>query len=292
MSNVSMREMLDAGVHFGHQTRYWNPKMKQYIYGARNGVHIINLEKTVACFDDALNFIGNTVAHKGKVLFVGTKRAASEQVKAAALSCGQYRSEKTVACFDDALNFIGNTVAHKGKVLFVGTKRAASEQVKAAALSCGQYYVNHRWLGGMLTNWKTVKQSIKRFKELETQSTDGTFDKLTKKEALVRTRDMAKLEKCFGGIKDMGSLPDVVFVIDAEVEHIAIKEANNLGIPVVAIVDTNSCPDNVDYVVPGNDDAIRAISLYLNTVAGTVNDARESVTTAQVQEVPAEPVAE
>src|SRR5574344_901741 len=210
MSNVSMREMLDAGVHFGHQTRYWNPKMKQYIYGARNGVHIINLEKTVACFDDALNFIGNTVAHKGKVLFVGTKRAASEQVK-------------------------------------------------AAALSCGQYYVNHRWLGGMLTNWKTVKQSIKRFKELETQSTDGTFDKLTKKEALVRTRDMAKLEKCFGGIKDMGSLPDVVFVIDAEVEHIAIKEANNLGIPVVAIVDTNSCPDNVDYVVPGNDDGMTII---------------------------------
>lgn len=243
MSNVSMRDMLDAGVHFGHQTRYWNPKMKQYIYGARNGVHIINLEKTVASFSDALNFISNKVAHKGKVLFVGTKRAAAEQVK-------------------------------------------------EAALSCGQYYVNHRWLGGMLTNWKTVKQSIKRLKDLETQSTDGTFEKLTKKEALERSREMAKLERSLGGIKDMGSLPDVVFIIDAEVEHIAIKEANNLGIPVVAVVDTNSNPDGVNYVVPGNDDAIRAISLYLNTVASTVNESRESLTNAQAQEVPAEPVAE
>lgn len=243
MSKVSMREMLDAGVHFGHQTRYWNPKMKQYIYGARNGVHIINLEKTVACMDDALNFISNTIAHKGKILFVGTKRAACDQVK-------------------------------------------------VAAESCGQYYVNHRWLGGMLTNWKTVRQSIRRFKDLETQSTDGTFDKLTKKEALERTRAMVKLERSFGGIKDMGSIPDVVFVIDAEVEHIAIKEANNLGIPVVAIVDTNSCPDNVNYVIPGNDDAIRAIALYLKAVADTVNEARESLTTAQAKEETTEAVAE
>ncbi|MGN1392688.1 MAG: 30S ribosomal protein S2 [Succinivibrionaceae bacterium] len=235
MSNVSMRDMLDAGVHFGHQTRYWNPKMKQYIYGARNGVHIINLEKTVACFDDALNFISNKVAHKGKVLFVGTKRAAAEQVK-------------------------------------------------EAALSCGQYYVNHRWLGGMLTNWKTVKQSIKRLKDLENQSTDGTFDKLTKKEALERTREMVKLERSLGGIKDMGGLPDVVFIIDAEVEHIAIKEANNLGIPVVAIVDTNSNPDGVNYVVPGNDDAIRAINLYLDNVANIINSTKESLTNVQVEE--------
>ncbi|MEE1285361.1 MAG: 30S ribosomal protein S2 [Ruminobacter sp.] len=235
MAKVTVREMLEAGVHFGHKTRYWNPKMKQYIYGSRNGVHIINLDKTAACFNDALNFISNKVAHKGKVLFVGTKRAASEQVK-------------------------------------------------EAALSCGQYYVNHRWLGGMLTNWKTVKQSINRLKDLENQAQDGTFEKLTKKEALERSRDMAKLEKSLGGIKNMGGLPDVIFIIDAEVEHIAIKEAKNLGIPVVAVVDTNSCPDDVNYVIPGNDDAIRAVSLYLNSVANTVNEAREAMTNARANE--------
>jgi small subunit ribosomal protein S2 len=235
MAKVTVREMLEAGVHFGHKTRYWNPKMKQCIYGSRNGVHIINLDKTAACFNDALNFISNKVAHKGKVLFVGTKRAASEQVK-------------------------------------------------EAALSCGQYYVNHRWLGGMLTNWKTVKQSINRLKDLENQAQDGTFEKLTKKEALERSRDMAKLEKSLGGIKNMGGLPDVIFIIDAEVEHIAIKEAKNLGIPVVAVVDTNSCPDDVNYVIPGNDDAIRAVSLYLNSVANTVNEAREAMTNARANE--------
>ncbi|MBP8039013.1 MAG: 30S ribosomal protein S2 [Aeromonadaceae bacterium] len=226
MSKVSMRDMLQAGVHFGHQTRFWNPKMKPFIFGARNGVHIINLEKTVPMFDDALNFVGNIAAKKGKILFVGTKRAASEAVK-------------------------------------------------EAAASCDQFYVNHRWLGGMLTNWKTVRQSIKRLKDLELQAQDGTFEKLTKKEALMRTREMDKLEKSLGGIKDMGGLPDVLFVVDAEHEHIAIKEANNLGIPVVSIVDTNSNPDGVDYIIPGNDDAIRAVSLYLSAVAGVVNDARE-----------------
>ena len=226
MAKVSMRDMLQAGVHFGHQTRFWNPKMKPFIFGARNGVHIINLEKTVPMFDDALNFVGNIAAKKGKILFVGTKRAASEAVK-------------------------------------------------EAAASCDQFYVNHRWLGGMLTNWKTVRQSIKRLKDLELQAQDGTFEKLTKKEALMRTREMDKLEKSLGGIKDMGGLPDVLFVIDAEHEHIAIKEANNLGIPVVSIVDTNSNPDGVDYIIPGNDDAIRAVSLYLSAVASVVNDARE-----------------
>ena len=226
MSKVSMRDMLQAGVHFGHQTRFWNPKMKPFIFGARNGVHIINLEKTVPMFDDALNFVGNIAAKKGKILFVGTKRAASEAVK-------------------------------------------------EAAASCDQFYVNHRWLGGMLTNWKTVRQSIKRLKDLELQAQDGTFEKLTKKEALMRTREMDKLEKSLGGIKDMGGLPDVLFVVDAEHEHIAIKEANNLGIPVVSIVDTNSNPDGVDYIIPGNDDAIRAVSLYLSAVASVVNDARE-----------------
>ena len=226
MAKVSMRDMLQAGVHFGHQTRFWNPKMKPFIFGARNNVHIINLEKTVPMFDDALNYL-SIVASK------------------------------------------------KGKVLFVGTKRAATEAVKEAAVNCDQFYVNHRWLGGMLTNWKTVRQSIKRLKDLETQSQDGTFEKLTKKEALMRTREMEKLEKSLGGIKDMGGLPDVLFVIDADHEHIAIKEANNLGIPVVSIVDTNSNPDGVDYIIPGNDDAIRAVQLYLNAAADSIKTARE-----------------
>ena len=235
MAKVSMRDMLQAGVHFGHQTRFWNPKMKPFIFGARNGVHIINLEKTVPMFDDALNFIGNVAAKKGKILFVGTKRAASEAVK-------------------------------------------------ESAASCEQFYVNHRWLGGMLTNWKTVRQSIKRLKELETQAQDGPFEKLTKKEALMRTREMEKLEKSLGGIKDMGGLPDVLFVVDAEHEHIAIKEANNLGIPVVSIVDTNSNPDGIDYIIPGNDDAIRAVQLYLSAAATAVNEARELDISAQAEQ--------
>ena len=235
MAKVSMRDMLQAGVHFGHQTRYWNPKMKSYIFGARSKVHIINLEKTVPMFDDAMNFISSVAAKKGKVLFVGTKRAASEAVK-------------------------------------------------EAAERCDQFYVNHRWLGGMLTNWKTVRQSIKRLKDLETQSEDGTFDKLTKTEALMRTREMEKLEKSLGGIKNMGGLPDVLFVVDADHEHIAIKEANNLGIPVVSIVDTNSNPDGVDYVIPGNDDAIRAVQLYLNAAADTVLEAREQDIVVQAEQ--------
>ena len=235
MATVSMRDMLKAGVHFGHQTRYWNPKMKPFIFGARNKVHIINLEKTVPMFNEALA----------------------------------------------ELNKISS---RKGKILFVGTKRAASEAVKDAANSCDQFFVNHRWLGGMLTNWKTVRQSIKRLKDLETQSEDGTFDKLTKKEALMRTREMEKLEKSLGGIKNMGGLPDVLFVVDADHEHIAIKEANNLGIPVVSIVDTNSNPDGVDYVIPGNDDAIRAVQLYLNAAADTVLEARAQDIVVQAEQ--------
>ena len=235
MATVSMRDMLKAGVHFGHQTRYWNPKMKPFIFGARHKVHIINLEQTVPMFNDAL-------AELNKI------------------------------------------AARKGKILFVGTKRAASEAVKEAAESCDQFFVNHRWLGGMLTNWKTVRQSIKRLKDLETQSQDGTFDKLTKKEALMRTRELEKLENSLGGIKDMGGLPDALFVIDADHEHIAIKEANNLGIPVFAIVDTNSDPDGVDFVIPGNDDAIRAVTLYLNAVATTVREARSQDLASQAEE--------
>ncbi|WCE30414.1 30S ribosomal protein S2 [Vibrio sp. SCSIO 43137] len=235
MATVSMRDMLKAGVHFGHQTRYWNPKMKPFIFGARNKVHIINLEKTVPMFNDAL----------AEIAKVGEK---------------------------------------KGKVLFVGTKRAASEAVKEAAINSNQFYVNNRWLGGMLTNYKTVRQSIKRLKDLEAQAQDGTFDKLTKKEALMRTREMEKLEKSLGGIKDMGGLPDALFVIDADHEHIAVKEANNLGIPVYAVVDTNSDPDGVDFIIPGNDDAIRAVQLYLNAAAEAVKEGRNQDLAAAVEE--------
>lgn len=235
MATVSMRDMLKAGVHFGHQTRYWNPKMKPFIFGARNKVHIINLEKTVPMFNEVL----------AELTKIGER---------------------------------------KGKVLFVGTKRAASESIKAAAESCDQYFVNQRWLGGMMTNWKTVRQSIKRLKELETQSTDGTLDKLTKKEALMRTREMEKLEKSLGGIKNMGGLPDALFVIDADHEHIAIKEANNLGIPVFAVVDTNSDPDGVDYVIPGNDDAIRAVQLYLNAAAQAYKEGRNKDIVTQAED--------
>lgn len=239
MANVSMRDMLKAGVHFGHQTRFWNPKMKPFIFGARNKVHIINLEHTVPMFNDALNYLSS----------VASKR---------------------------------------GKILFVGTKRAAGEAVREAAIRCDQFYVDNRWLGGMLTNWKTVRQSINRLKDLEAQSQDGTFDKLTKKEALMRSREMAKLERSLGGIKNMGGLPDVMFVIDAEHEHIAIKEANNLGIPVVSVVDSNSSPDGVDYVIPGNDDAIRAIQLYVNAVADAVIEGRDSNTVAAAEEAAAD----
>ena len=232
MAQVSMRDMINAGVHFGHQTRYWNPKMRPFIFGARNGVHIINLEKTLPLFNEAL-----TELHR--------------------------------------------IAANNGKILFVGTKRAASEAVKAAALDCQQYYVHHRWLGGMLTNWKTVRQSIKRLKDLETQSQDGTFDKLTKKEALMRSREMEKLELSLGGIKEMAGLPDALFVIAADHEHIAVKEANNLGIPVFAIVDTNSTPDGVDYIIPGNDDAARAIQLYLDAASATIKEARGNQAVAE-----------
>ncbi|MCL4115828.1 UNVERIFIED_CONTAM: hypothetical protein GTU68_042727 [Idotea baltica] len=235
MATVSMRDMLKAGVHFGHQTRYWNPKMKPFIFGARNKVHIINLEKTVPMFNEAL----------AELAKIGSK---------------------------------------KGKVLFVGTKRAASEAVKEAAINSDQYYVNNRWLGGMLTNFKTVRQSIKRLKEYEVQAQDGTFEQITKKEALMRTRSMEKLEKSLGGIKNMNGLPDALFVIDADHEHIAVKEANNLGIPVFAVVDTNSNPDGVDYIIPGNDDAIRAIQLYLNAAADSVKSGRNQDVAAAVAE--------
>ena len=221
MSSVSMRDMLQAGVHFGHQTRFWNPKMSQYIFGSRNKVHVINLEHTVPAFNEALEILR---VHAAK----------------------------------------GN------QILFVGTKRAAQKIVKEQAERCAMPYVSHRWLGGMLTNYKTIRASIRRFRELEGQEADGTFEKLTKKEVLMRTRTKDKLENSIGGIKDMNGLPDILFVVDVDHERIAINEANKLGIPVVGIVDTNSDPDGVDYVIPGNDDSIRAIKLYAASIADSV----------------------
>ena len=216
----TMRQLLEAGVHFGHTTRRWNPKMLPYIFGKRNGVHILDLEQTVPMLHQALNFVREVVAGGGRVLFVGTKRQASEKIT-------------------------------------------------ESAKRCGQYYVNHRWLGGMLTNWKTISNSIKRLKEVDEQLSEEDIG-LTKKEMLKLTRERDKLERALGGIKDMGGLPDVIFVVDTNKEHIAVKEAQVLNIPVVAILDSNSDPDGITYPVPGNDDAIRAIGLYCDLVADTV----------------------
>jgi len=227
MSDISMRQMLEAGVHFGHQTRYWNPKMGAYIFGHRNKIHIINLEKTLPLYKEAMNFLGSLTANGGKILFVGTKRAARDTVK-------------------------------------------------EEAERCGMPYVNHRWLGGMLTNFKTIKQRIKRLKDLEAMFEDGSVERFNKKEALGLSREMEKLERSLGGIKNMAGLPDVLFVIDVGHEDIAIAEARKLAIPVVGVLDTNSNPDGIDYVIPGNDDAIRAIQLYVQGASAAVLEGRAS----------------
>ncbi len=224
--SVTMREMLEAGVHFGHQTRYWNPRMAPYIFGHRNKIHIVNLEKTM---------------------------------------------EKYL----EALKFVRRLAANKGTVLFVGTKRQAREIIKEEAVRCGAPYVDYRWLGGMLTNYKTVKQSIKRLKDIEAMAQDGTLDKLPKKEALHYQREIAKLDRSLGGIKNMNGLPDALFVIDVGYQKGAVAEANKLGIPVIGVVDTNHSPENVAYVIPGNDDSSRAIRLYARGVADAVLEGRQ-----------------
>jgi small subunit ribosomal protein S2 len=230
MANVTMRQMLEAGVHFGHQTRYWNPKMAPFIFGDRNKIHIVNLEKSLPLYNDAMNFISKLASKKGNIMFVGTKRQARDII---------------------------------------------SEE----ASRCGMPYVNHRWLGGMLTNFKTVKQSIKRLKDLEAMDQDGSLDRLTKKEALMRRREMEKLDRSLGGIKDMGGLPDAMFVVDVGHEKIAISEAKKLGIPVIAVVDTNCSPEGIDYMIPGNDDAIRAITLYVQGAANAILEGKASSST-------------
>ena len=221
MSSVGMRDMFEAGVHFGHQSRFWHPKMAPYIFGERNKIHIINLEKTVEMFNEALGFVGHLAAKRGRVLFVGTKRAAQESV--------------------------------------------ATE-----AARCGMPFVSRRWLGGMLTNFKTVKQSIRRLKELDELIESGGLDAMSKKEGLTIRRELEKLNRGLGGIKDMDGLPDALFIVDVGHERIAVAEANKLGIPIIAIVDSNNSPDGVDYVIPGNDDAIRSVKLYVQAIADAI----------------------
>jgi len=230
--SVTMRQMLEAGVHFGHQTRYWNPKMAPYIFGHRNKIHIINLEKTLALYQEALKFVRQLAANRGAILFVGTKRQARE-------------------------------IVHE------------------EAVRCAMPYVDHRWLGGMLTNFKTVKQSIKRLKEMEAMAQDGSLERMSKKEALGVQRELEKLQRSLGGIKDLASLPDALFVIDVGYQKGAVAEAVKLGIPVVAVVDTNHSPDGIHYVIPGNDDSSRAIRLYARGVADAVLEGR----TQSVEEV-------
>ena len=231
-----MREMLEAGVHFGHQTRYWNPKMAPFIFGHRNKIHIINLEKTVANFQDATKFL-RQIAAKG------------------------------------------------GTVLFVGTKRAARELVAAEATRAGMPFVDSRWLGGMLTNFKTVKSSIKRLKDMEAMIADGSTERMTKKEALMFQRELDKLNKSIGGIKDMNGLPDAIFMIDVGYHKIAVAEARALGIPVVAVVDTNHSPDGIDYIIPGNDDSAKAIALYAKGIADAVIEGRTQNINGLVEEL-------
>jgi small subunit ribosomal protein S2 len=231
-----MREMLEAGVHFGHQTRYWNPKMAPYIFGSRNKIHIVNLEQTVVKYQEAAKYL-RQIAARG------------------------------------------------GNVLFVGTKRAARELVAAEAERCGMPYVDSRWLGGMMTNFKTVKSSIKRLKEMEGQLAEGATERMSKKEALMFDRELEKLNKAIGGIKDMNNLPDALFVIDVGYHKIAIAEARTLGIPVVAVVDTNHSPDGVEYVIPGNDDSAKAIALYARGMADAVLEGREQSLNGLVEEI-------
>lgn len=228
MVTVTMKELLEAGVHFGHQVRRWNPKMKEYIFGERNGIYIIDLQKTQKLFREALAFVQQSMAERPNQ-----------------------------------------------KVLFVGTKRQAQEAIKEEALRCGQFYINNRWLGGLLTNYQTVQKSVAKLKDIEAMREDGRFDLLTKKERLKLEREHAVLMKYLEGIKDMGGLPDLLFIIDVRKEEIAVREANRLGIPIVAVVDTNCSPEGIDHVIPGNDDALRAIRLFASRIADAIIEGRQ-----------------
>ncbi len=234
-NNINIRQMLEAGVHFGHQMRFWNPKIAPYIFGSKNKIHIIDLEKTLVLYRQAVNFLGSIAAKKGKILFVGTKQQARNLVR------------------DEATR-------------------------------CQMPYVNYRWLGGMLTNYKTIRQSLKRLRELEELRDSHTFSRITKKESLAVTREISKLERSLGGIRNMGGLPDAIFVIDVKNENIVVSEAMKLRIPIVGIVDTNSSPDGIDYVIPGNDDSMRAIQFYLQGIADTIIEARSGIMEEEAME--------
>ncbi len=236
MGVISMKQLLEAGVHFGHQTRKWNPKMAPYIYTERNGIYIIDLQKTVGMIDDAYNAIGDVAANGGTVLFVGTKKQAQDAIA-------------------------------------------------AEATRCGMFYVNERWLGGMLTNFKTIQSRIKRLKDIEKMAEDGTFEVLPKKEVIALRKELDKLEKNLGGIKDMKRLPDVIFIVDPKKEHICVSEAHSLGIPLVGICDTNCDPEDLDYVIPGNDDAIRAVKLIVAKMADAIIEAKQGEIIEEVEEV-------
>jgi len=240
--SVTMKELLEAGVHFGHQVRRWNPKMKEYIFGERNGIYIIDLQKTQRMFREAINFVTNLIAEdRGKT------------------------------------------------VLFVGTKRQAQDAIREESERCGQYFVNQRWLGGLLTNFQTVQKSIKRLRDLEAMQTDGRYEKLTKKERIKLDRERESLNKNLSGIKTMGRLPDAIFIIDVRKEEIAVAEANRLGIPIVAVVDTNCSPEGIDYVIPGNDDALRAVRLFASRIADSILEGQQIATEGGVAITPAEP---
>lgn len=237
MATVSMKELLEAGVHFGHQVRRWNPKMKEYIFGERNGIYIIDLQKTQRMFKDAMKFLTTVTSE-------GTNRT----------------------------------------ILFVGTKRQAQDAIKEEALRCNQFYINQRWLGGLLTNFQTIQKSIKRYKDIEAMQVDGRIEQYAKKERLQIERERLALEKNFSGIKDMKRLPDAIFIIDTNKEEIAVKEANRLGIPVVAVVDTNCTPEGVDYIIPGNDDALRAVRLFASRIADSVIEGRQMAETKETED--------
>jgi small subunit ribosomal protein S2 len=240
--SVTMKELLEAGVHFGHQVRRWNPKMKEYIFGERNGIYIIDLQKTQRMFREAINFVTNLIAEdRGKT------------------------------------------------VLFVGTKRQAQDAIREESERCGQYFVNQRWLGGLLTNFQTVQKSIKRLRDLEAMQTDGRYEKLTKKERIKLDRERESLNKNLSGIKTMGRLPDAIFIIDVRKEEIAVAEANRLGIPIVAVVDTNCSPEGIDYVIPGNDDALRAVRLFASRIADSILEVQQIATEGGVAIAPVEP---
>ena len=329
MAVVSMKQLLEAGVHFGHQTRRWNPKMAQYIFTERNGIYIIDLQKTVKKLEEAYDFVRELSANGGTVLFVGTKKQAGDSIREEAERAGAYyvnarwlggmltnfetirkrirrleqlrkmeadgtferlpkkevvKLELEIEKLEEAYNFVRSVSENGQNILFVGTKKQAQEAIKEEASRCGGYYVNARWLGGMMTNFKTMRTRVDRLNQLKTMQADGTFDMLPKKEVMKHLAEIEKLEKYLGGVKEMKKLPGALFIVDTRKERNAIAEAHKLGIPVVAIADTNCDPDEIDYPIPGNDDAIRAIKLISSVMANAMIEGKQGEETEEKAE--------